>query len=51
MGEKEKDFGDEALEKLKEIGWFVAVSILRWLLGRIVGGDPDRGDGDAETKH
>lgn len=44
-------FSDDLKEKLKEIGWFVAIGLLRWLLERLVGGNPDEGEGDAETKH
>lgn len=51
MADVKADFGDEVLEKLKEVGWFVAVTLLRFLLEKIVGGNPASGEGDVETKH
>lgn len=51
MANVEKDFGDEVLEKLKEVAWFVAVTLLRFLLDKVLGGNPGEGEGDAETKH
>lgn len=45
------DFSDDFKEKLREIGWFVAIGLLRWLLERLVGRNPGEGDGDAEAKH
>lgn len=45
------DFGDDVVEKLKEVGWFVVIALLRFLLDKVLGGNPGSGDGDAETKH
>lgn len=44
MASMRVSFGEEAIEKLKEVGWFVAVSLLRWLLEQVVGGNPGGGD-------
>lgn len=45
------DFKDELLKKLREVGWFAVVAVLRWLLERLVAGsDPEDGNG-AEKKH
>lgn len=51
MADLERDFGDEVLDKLKEVGWFVAVTLLRFLLDKILGGNPGPGESDVETKH
>jgi hypothetical protein len=45
------DLGEDVVDKLKEVGWVVLVSLLRWLLERLLGGSPDEGDGNAEGKH
>lgn len=47
----ESGFGDEARKKLKEIGWFVLVGLLRWLIEYLTRENPDEGEGDAERKH
>lgn len=33
-------FSDEAREKLKEIAWFVAIGLLRWLIEYLTRGNP-----------
>jgi len=51
MADVERDFWDEVLEKLKELGWFAAVTLVRFLLEKLVGGNPREGESDVETKH
>lgn len=51
MADVDRNFGDEVVEKLKEVAWFVAVTLLRFFLEKIVGGNPGPGEGDAEKKH
>lgn len=42
---------DDLKDKLKEIAWFVAIGLLRWLLDRLVGGNPGEEESDVETQH
>lgn len=46
-----ESLSDDLKDKLKEIAWFVAIGLLRWLLDRLVGGNPGEGGDDAESKH
>jgi hypothetical protein len=44
------DLGEDVVDKLKEVGWVVLVSLLRWLLERLLGGSPDEGERDVGGK-
>lgn len=48
---KESSFSEEARDKLKEVGWFVVMALLKWLIEYLTRGNPGEGEGDAETKH
>lgn len=47
----ESGFSDEARKKLKEIGWFVLVGLLRWLIEYLTRDNPGEGEDDVEGKH
>lgn len=51
MASMKSSLSDDLKTKLKEIAWFVAIGLLRWLLERLVGGNPGEEDEDAGTKH
>lgn len=44
-------FGEDFKKKLKEIGWFVAIGLLRWLIEYLTRDNPGEDQGDAEGKH
>lgn len=47
----ESGLGEELRKKLKEIAWFVAIGLLRWLIEYLTRENPGEGESDAETKH
>lgn len=47
---RDMGFGEDFKKKLKEIGWYVALGLLRWLIDRLTRGNPGSEDGDAAGK-
>lgn len=47
----ESGFGDDARKKLREIGWFVLVGLLRWLIDYLTKDNPGEDGEDAENQH
>lgn len=48
--EERAGFGEELRDKLREIGWFALLGILRWLIEYVTRGNPAGGDKDAERE-
>ena len=48
MAKTRAGFTDDAVDKLKEIGWFVLMGLLRWLIDRLTQGNPGSGGQDVE---
>lgn len=46
----ESSLGTALREKLKEVGWFVLISLLRWLMDRLTSGNPGGEKDGAENK-
>ncbi len=44
-------FKDDLVEKLKELGWWVAVALVRWLLEYLTRSDGLEESGRAEGEH
>lgn len=47
----QEDFKDDLVEKLKELGWWVAVALVRWLLEYLARSDASKESGRAEAEH